>query len=92
MGPLAPVEESVTANQYKEWSLNPVMKNLYPDGSGVFQDDTGMGPGTSGHERSLNSLMSMKKMWRNKQWTFDLTDITDVTEIHYISFFSKSFS
>ena len=35
LGPLVPLEGRVTANQYKV----VVSDQLYPDGSGLFQDD-----------------------------------------------------
>ncbi len=42
LGPLVPLEGTVTANQYKvvlSDHLYPMMKHVYPDGSGLFQDD-----------------------------------------------------
>ncbi len=42
LGPLVPLQGRVTANQYKvvlSDHLHPMMKHLYPDGSGLFQDD-----------------------------------------------------
>ncbi len=42
LGPLVPLMERVTANQYNvvlSDHLHPMMKHFYPDGSGVFQDD-----------------------------------------------------
>ncbi len=43
LGSLVPLEGRVTANQYKvvlSDHLYPMMKHFYPDGSGLFQDDS----------------------------------------------------
>ena len=42
LGPLVPLEQRVTSNQYKvvlSDDLYPMMKHFYPDGSALFQDD-----------------------------------------------------
>ena len=51
LGPLVPLEERVTANQYKvvlNDHLYPMMKHFYPDGSGLFQDDNASIHGAQG--------------------------------------------
>jgi len=62
LGPLVPLKGRVTANQYKvvlSHHLYPMMKHFYPDG--VVSSKMTM-PKFTGHEGSLNALMSMKMM------------------------------
>ena len=62
LDPLNPLEGKVNANKYTTIlsnQLQPMVNHFYSDGSGLFQDANA--PFT-GHEWSLNGLMSIKMM------------------------------